>query len=165
VIAAFTGHRPDKLPNKETGYKLPNPTYIYVCQQIEKVLKELKPEKTISGMALGSDQWLANISHKLNIPFIAAVPFEGQEMAWPAPSQKIYQQLLKLANEIVVVSPGSYEPRKMQIRNEWMVNCCDTLIAVWDGSSGGTGNCVRYAQSINKNIIHINPLNGKNRYE
>jgi uncharacterized phage-like protein YoqJ len=43
----------------------------------------------------------------------------------------------------------------MQIRNEWMVDRCDKLIAVWDGSKGGTGNCVDYAKSVNKDIFRI----------
>jgi uncharacterized phage-like protein YoqJ len=153
MIVAFTGHRPDKLG----GYKLPNPTYIKVCQIIEKTLKEVQPEKVISGMALGIDQWAANIAIKLNIPFVAAVPFEGQEKAWPAASQQTYHKLIKLASEKVIVCDGGYAPAKMQIRNQWMVDRCDLLIAVWDKSPGGTGNCVRYAQSINKNIIYINP--------
>jgi uncharacterized phage-like protein YoqJ len=153
MIVAFAGHRPDKLG----GYKLPNPTYIRVCQKIDAALQELKPDKVISGMALGVDQWAANIAHKLGIPFIAAVPFEGQELAWPQPSQKMFRQLLKLACEIVVVSPGGYSASKMQIRNEWMVDHCDKLIAVWDESPGGTGNCVSYAKSQNKNILFINP--------
>lgn len=153
MIIAFTGHRPDKLG----GYKLPNPTYRYVCQQLEAKLKELKPEKVISGMALEVDQWAAYISHKLGIPFIAAVPFEGQEGAWPTQSQKTYQQLIKLASERVVVSPGGYSAHKMQIRNQWMVDHCDILLAVWDGSAGGTGNCVNYAKSQNKQIVVIDP--------
>lgn len=153
MIIAFTGHRPDKLG----GYKLPNPTYRYVCQQLESKLKELKPEKVISGMALGVDQWAAYISHKLSIPFIAAVPFEGQEGAWPTQSQKTYHQLIKLASERVVVSPGGYSAHKMQIRNQWMVDHCDILLAVWDGSAGGTGNCVNYAKSQNKQIVVIDP--------
>lgn len=153
MIVAFTGHRPNKLG----GYKLPNPTYLYVCQQIEKTLIELKPEKVISGMALGIDQWAANIAWKLKIPFIAAVPFEGQETAWPQASQKTFQSLIRLANEVVIVSPGKYEAVKMQVRNEWMVDHSNKLIAVWDGTSGGTGNCVNYAKSKNKEIIYINP--------
>lgn len=153
MIVAFTGHRPNKLG----GYKLPNPTYLYVCQQIEKTLIELKPEKVISGMALGIDQWAANIAWKLKIPFIAAVPFEGQETAWPQASQKTFQSLIRLANEVVIISPGKYEAVKMQVRNEWMVDHSDKLIAVWDGTSGGTGNCVNYAKSKNKEIIYINP--------
>ncbi len=153
MIVAFTGHRPDKLG----GYKIPNPTYNYVCQQIEKTLIDLKPDKVISGMALGVDQWAAYISYKLKIPFLAAVPFEKQDSAWPEKSRNAYKKLLDVASEIVIVSPGGYARMKMQTRNEWMVNHCDKLIAVWNGSDGGTGNCVNYAKSINKEIIYINP--------
>ena len=45
----------------------------------------------------------------------------------------------------------------MQERNEWMVNNCDVLIAVWDGTSGGTANCVKYAESLQLDIRRINP--------
>lgn len=50
-----------------------------------------------------------------------------------------------------------YEPWLMQKRNEFMVDNCDTLISIWDGSSGGTGNCVAYATKKNKDIIRIDP--------
>ncbi len=153
MIVAFTGHRPDKLG----GYKLPNDTYIKVCRDIDWLLKELNPEKVISGMALGVDQWAAHIAYKLGIPFVAAIPFEGQEMAWPEASQKTYRILRKLASEEVIVSPGGYSADKMQVRNIWMVDNCDSLIAVWDGSKGGTGNCVEYAKSVNRKIYQIDP--------
>ena len=103
MIISFSGHRPDKLPNKETGYKLPNPTYIHVCRQIDKALRELQPEECISGMALGIDQWAAHICIRLGIPFIAAIPFEGQEKAWPKQSQSIYKLLLAKAKSVTVV--------------------------------------------------------------
>lgn len=154
MIVAFTGHRPDKLG----GYNVPNPTYTHVCQQIEKALKELKPDKVISGMALGVDQWAAYISYKLGIPFVAAIPFEGQESAWPQQSQKTYRSLVKLASEQVIVSPGKYSGEKMQIRNEWMVNQCDKLIGVYNGdAAGGTANCIKYAISMGKDIYYIDP--------
>lgn len=38
-----------------------------------------------------------------------------------------------------------------------MVDRCDRLIAVWDGSNGGTGNCVKYAKEVGKPIVVINP--------
>lgn len=151
---AFTGHRPDKLG----GYNLPNPVYIHVCQEIDKTLKELKPEKVITGMALGIDQWAASIAYKLKIPYLAAIPFESQECKWPEKSQKTYRMLRKLASEEVIVSEGGYAAHKMQIRNEWMVNNCDILIAIYNGDkSGGTYNCIEYAESINKKIIYIDP--------
>jgi uncharacterized phage-like protein YoqJ len=155
MIVAFTGHRPNKLG----GYNLPNPTYIKVCLEIDKHLRELKPEKVISGMALGVDQWAANIAIKLQIPLLAAVPFEGQEKKWPEHSRIIYQKLLAKASEMVYVCSPGYSNSKMQERNKWMVDQCDILIAVWDGTAGGTGNCVKYAQSVKKTdeIIFIDP--------
>ena len=154
MIVAFSGHRPNKLG----GFSLPNPTYVYVCQQIEKTLLDLKPEKVISGMALGVDQWAAHVAYKLGIPFLAAVPFEGQEKAWPQASQSIYNLLLSKAAERVVVCEGGYSADKMQRRNEFMCDKCDKLIAIYNGdTSGGTYNCVSYAKSIGKEIIVINP--------
>lgn len=153
MIIAFTAHRPTKLG----GYRLPNKTYIYVCQQIEKILKELKPEKIISGMALGGDQYVANIAIKLGIPFIAAIPFIGQEKVWTESSKRTYKALLNKASEQVIVSEGEYSAHKLQIRNEWMCDHADKLIAIFDGTPGGTANCVNYAKSIGKDIIVIDP--------
>jgi len=157
MIICFTGHRPDKLPNKETGYNLPNPTYIKICQQLEKLLLSLKPEKCISGMALGWDQYAANICTKLGIPFDAYIPFLGQEKAWPEKSQIIYNNLLAKASNKVVICDGDYAAYKMQLRNEKMVDDADAIIACWNKSPGGTANCINYARSLNKKIIYINP--------
>lgn len=154
MIVAFTGHRPDELG----GYNLPNPTYIHVCQQLEKTLTELKPEKAISGMALGVDQWAANICVKLGIPFTAAMPFLEQDSVWPEASKKTFRALLNKAAEQVIVSEGGYTAAKMQVRNEWMVDHCDVLVAVYNGAdSGGTFNCIQYAKSVDKKIIFIDP--------
>jgi len=62
-----------------------------------------------------------------------------------------------LADGVVVVSEGGYSARNMQRRNEWMVDHSDKVLAVWDGSNGGTGNCVAYARSIGREIIRIDP--------
>jgi uncharacterized phage-like protein YoqJ len=153
-VVAFTGHRPNKLG----GYRIPNPTFTAVTEQIRSALEDLKPTQAISGMALGVDQWAAQICIELDIPFIAAVPFEGQEKVWPEASKKTYQELLDKAERIVVVTPGKYDAWKMQKRNEWMVDHCDVLIAVWNGDLlGGTSNCVAYAKSVGKEIIRITP--------
>lgn len=153
MIVAFTGHRPNKLG----GYIVPNPTYDLVRARIIHELLEVEASHIISGMALGVDQWAAEIAVAAGIPFTAAIPFRGQEDAWPTSSQKAYAALLKKAHDVVIVSEGGYSPHKMQLRNEWMVDHCDKLIAVWDGTPGGTANCVSYAMSKDKEIIRINP--------
>lgn len=152
MIIAFTGHRPNKLG----GYKQ-SALQNWIKQQIKLKLQELKPDKVISGGALGVDQWAAYCSIELGIPFIIAQPFKEQDKVWPEQSKKEFKNLLDKAEKVVIVCEGDYSPEKMQIRNEWMVDNCDKLIAVWDGSKGGTGNCVNYAIKQNKEIIRINP--------
>lgn len=155
---AITGHRPDKLGN---DYDLVSPLVDRIRKNIVKILLEKKSLgydlKLITGMALGIDTLFAKIAIAGNIPFIAAVPFKGQERLWPQKSQIRYLRMLELAEKVIYVSPGGYEANKMQIRNEWMVKECDLLIAVWNGTPGGTANCVRFAQQVDKPILYINP--------
>lgn len=111
-------------------------------------------------MALGVDQDFAYVCVEKSIPFIAAIPFVGQESTWPIPSQEFYKELLSYAYCTYVVCQGAYSPHKMHLRNKWMVDNCDVLIAVWDGSNGGTRNCVEYADEVGRTMSRINP----NRY-
>lgn len=154
MILSATGHRPDKIG----GYILPNPIYLHVCREIERVLIKEKPEKVLSGMAQGSDQYFAMVAHKLGIPFVAVIPFENQESKWPEASQKTYRLLRKLAAEEIIVSSGGYASFKMQVRNEYLVDHCDKLVGIWNRDTfGGTYNCLQYAKSINREIVLINP--------
>ncbi len=153
MIVAFTGHRPNKLG----GYRTPNPIFRWVCWSIEEQLDFLNPSHAISGMAQGVDLWAAHICYRRKIPFTAAVPFVGQEKVWPEQARVRWEFLLGRAAKVEVVSKGGYSPDKMQKRNEWMVDHCDVLLAVWDGTSGGTGNCVHYAEKKKKQIIRITP--------
>lgn len=158
---AITGHRPDKLGH---DYDLKSPLLMRLRREIIHKVAVLRLENKfpvntvfITGMALGVDTLFAEIAIDLKIPFIAAIPFVGQHLRWPFKSREKYNSLLAKATEIVNVSgDDQYKPEYMQLRNMWMVDNCDHLIAIWDGSSGGTANCVRYAQG-KKPIIQINP--------
>lgn len=149
MIMAGTGHRPNKLG----GYGLHITNRLIAVAS--EALQTYKPDKVISGMALGWDQALASAAVLNKIPFIAAVPFIGQERMWPPSSQVIFKELCGKAEQVVIVSPGEYSAAKMQTRNEWMVHHCDTVLALWDGTSGGTANCVRFAEAIKKPVINV----------
>ena len=150
MIVAFTGHR------KLGGYG-PSPIQTAVRAAIKTLLVEHDVNEAVSGMALGVDQWAAEVCIELSIPFTAAVPFDGQEWRWPSAAQLRYRELIAKAWHVQVVCPGEYAAWKMQRRNEWMVNNSDTLLAVWDGSSGGTANCVQYAREVGREIWHVDP--------
>lgn len=93
----------------------------------------------------------------LKIPFVAYVPCAGFDEKWPAESRKAYWEILKRAETIIEVSALAYHPALMQRRNEYMVDNSDLLLAVWDGSDGGTANCVGYAKIVGRKIERINP--------
>ncbi len=147
-IMAGTGHRPDKLGNysEATNHRL--------ISLARWSLEKYQPTSVISGMALGWDQALAEAAVFMKIPFEAAVPFVGQESRWPAESVKRYQRLLYQARNVTVVCEGGYAAWRMQRRNEWMVDHCDAVLALWNGSDGGTANCVRYAEG-KKPVVNV----------
>ncbi len=158
---AFTGHRPEKLG----GYRPGNPTEV----RIRTVLKEIVARaiakgytRFISGGALGVDQWaaeavLAARKEHPGLELVIAVPFEGQEALWNAGDRERYQRILESADAVRIICGGRPAAWKYQKRNEWMVDNADVLVAVWDGSRGGTANCVRYAVRKGIPILRLDP--------
>lgn len=158
----ITAHRPQKLG----GFKLPNPTEHWVRLNLRAVLAKMQVKypdiEGITGMALGGDQIFAELCLELRIPFIAAVPFRGQENRWPPSSQDAYRSLLGRAKEVVVVDElPDYRSEsfgaKMALRNVWMVDNSEKAIAVWDGSEGGTGNAVKEILRRGRKLARLDP--------
>lgn len=151
MIIAGTGHRPDKLG----GYDW----HIYkkLVDLAVQSLHARNPTKLITGMALGWDMALADAAVVLNLPFIAAIPFEGQESRWSLMQRVHWQRLVKHAEKAVMVTGGEYAPWKMQRRNQWMVDNCDSVLALYNGTEGGTANCVKYAEMVCKPVDNVWP--------
>lgn len=148
-IIAATGHRPQKLG----GYGAHVDSKLRGLAQIW--LQNNRPDGVISGMALGWDMAFAEAAIMLGITLHAAVPFRGQQSVWPCESQERYQQILNCARSITVVCEGDYAAHKMQVRNEWMVDRATRVLALWDGTPGGTHNCVMYAHRQQKPIVNL----------
>jgi|SRR5690606_11597477 len=149
IIVAATGHRPNKLG----GYDYRR------AEERRRIargaLTLLGATEAISGMALGWDVDFAQAAIDLGIPVHAAVPFEGQECRWPSSSQQAWRSILAKCASVTVVSPGGYSASAMQVRNEWMVDRAPYVLALWDGSPGGTGNCVKYARQQGRLIVNV----------
>lgn len=155
---AVTGHRPHKL----WGYNLNHDKYNKLKSMLKAILLEEEAELSISGMALGVDTVFALATLELRdlglpIELECAIPCRNHSSKWFDSSVKVYNAILEQADYETLVSDCEYNNHVMQIRNVYMVDNCDVLIAVWDGTSGGTANCVKYAESIGKRIIRINP--------
>ena len=163
MIISFTGHRPNKL----WGYNIHRKEYRDLFRSLYNIVmaewRQHDDLLLVSGMALGVDQiaamlgiWMRDQRH-LNVQIEAAIPCIGQDSKWPEQSRRQYQDILVKCDIRTIIYNGLYNYSCMQQRNEYMVDKANTLIAVWDGSNGGTGNCVHYAEKKGVKIVQIDP--------
>lgn len=158
---SFTGHRPDKFNNT---VELNSDVYKTLIQEMTNrlewfILNEGTSE-FISGMAEGVDTIAFFVVHKLkqkypHIKNICAKPFASHKSSWS-------ETMERLADEVVVVSScgarynsGGNVAQQLQLRNEYMVDKSDMTVAVWNGTKGGTYNCISYARKKNKKINYM----------
>lgn len=156
IKVCVTGHR------NLYGYDLSNEKWMYLKEKLKKILKEIGCTHAYCGMALGVDTIFAQAVLELkesgfDIQLLCAVPCSNQECKWPKKAQERYHDILSKADDVIMVHDGTYTNDCMQKRNEYMVDHSDIVIAVWDGSSSGTLNCIKYAQKQNKYIMRICP--------
>jgi uncharacterized phage-like protein YoqJ len=150
VIASITGHRPEGIP-----LNFP------IVTELRRAYDELGVTHVIQGMAAGVDLTSAYAAWLSQIPYTCAKPWSGHEPR--VADRELYRKVIEHAAEVVNVQtydkyPGAWV---YQVRNEWMVDHAQLVIAVWDGSAGGTGNCVKYALKQKKHIYRINPKTGE----
>lgn len=151
LVVAGTGHRPDVLGGYTEQARTRLTDFARHC--LNAYFKTVVGDgNVISGMALGWDQALAEAAVSLGIPVLAAVPCDGQDATWPQAARKRYRAFLEHSLvRVHVVCPGPYKGWKMQVRNEWMVDRCHYLLALYNGDpEGGTANCVKYAWKKNE---------------
>lgn len=158
---SFTGYRPEKL----RFFGKDDPMFIDFIERLREKIFKLADDGAgvfISGMALGSDTYCAEIVLELKkkypkIKLIAAIPCSDQADRWSAEQKAYYQELLEKCDECVVLSSHYYKGC-MQKRNRYLVDNCDVLLAIFDGKPGGTKNTVDYAQKIGRKIEFISPM-------
>lgn len=149
----FTGHRPDKLQRAESEIRAD------LEVQIRNTFND-GFNVFITGMACGVDIWAGEIVLRLRdeglpIKLICASPFEGFESRWQRQWQDRYNRILEQADLVRYVS-ASYHRGCYQVRNEWMVNHSARVIAVYDGTPGGTRNTITYSQKIGVPVVIVN---------
>lgn len=156
TIYAFTGHRPQDLP-WDFGYA----SFAY---DLTLYLDERQQDETnstfITGGALGIDTRAAEYALRREIPLTLILPFTFDIMTskWMGYHKETLSRHMDYAREVIVMNIKGYDVREYQRRNEEMVNRADHVLAYWSGKRyGGTANCIRYAQSIQKPITNLLP--------
>ncbi|MCL2392873.1 MAG: DUF1273 domain-containing protein [Oscillospiraceae bacterium] len=159
---AFTGHRPARFP---FGYNEDDER----CVQVKAVISEQINALVVngvtefySGMALGVDQWAAEIVLEMkkthsNLRLIAVRPCETQADRWSANQRERHYNTLAHC-DVVYTLQTKYTRSCIFERNKYLVDRAKYLLAVYDGrSNGGTAYTVRYARQQGRWIITIHP--------
>lgn len=156
-FVSVTGHRPDKLGGEWSAFSAKHNETLYRFRDaIHKVIEFKRSEGFerivfISGMALGIDSIFVRaveiekmFCKDIEIIIATAVPCPEQDKRWSESSKEEYKKLLAKCDEVKIVSP-KYSANCMQVRNEFMVDHSHLVLAYWDGTAGGTKNCIDYA--------------------
>lgn len=147
----FTGHRPHKLP---WGYDEGDSRCVELKAIIAEQLSLLYiggTRRFICGMAAGCDFYFAEEVIRLSrerrgVVLEAAIPFAGQQNSLPTDELRLrYKKILDHCEAQTVISSG-YHRFCMQLRNRYMVDMSDKLLAVSAGIAGGTDYTIDYAR-------------------
>lgn len=169
MIVAGTGHRPDKLggwDNTSGFYK--------VVEVAVTALEEQNPKGVVSGVAAGWDLALAHAAMELDMHLLCAVPFTGQEKRWSNFWQQLYGEAMEYATEVRVLFEPDMSSKHSVVqalhgRNDWMVNYVKEkkgkILALWDGSKGGTAHCIRSADRAGVEVVNYWNIYSHNSHE
>ena len=154
----FTGHRPQSLgfpPGSPAETALKN----RLAGEILRLIEEQNVRHFISGMALGVDTWAARTVLQLKEIYPAltlecAVPCRAQAKYWSRRDRETYLSVLRAADRVTVLQEA-YTPFCMQLRDAYMVERADVVLAVWNGGKGGTAYTVNCARKQHKTLIVI----------
>lgn len=158
----FTGHRPQSLP---WGFDEEDKRCVKMKEQLKgEVVKAIENGYTtfISGMALGFDIIAAEVVLELkekhpNIKLVGALPCKTQDKFWKEKDKQRYKNVLNKLDDIRCIY-DNYNGKKCMIeRNHYMVNNSSLVIALFNGTKGGTKTTINYAKKQGLKIVVLIP--------
>ena len=116
----------------------------------------------ISGGALGMDMFAAEAVVELSKQHPEVIlemvsPFDDQASKWPEEYRARHDLLFELA-DITTATSHIYTKSAMFIRNRYLVNNADLLLAAYDGQPGVTAMTIGYAKANGVTVQIIRPV-------
>jgi hypothetical protein len=138
-------------------------TVTWLSDTLEGIIRQYHIDVGITSLAIGADQLYAEVLSKANIPYIAIIPCEGYETTFQNTDDLVrYQELLQKASEKIQLPFEKPSETAFYVAGKKIANLSDVLLTIWNGlpakGLGGTGDIVKYALSIKKPVVHLNPI-------
>lgn len=138
----FTGHRPEKLHSSEILVKAALVKEIWTAYQAGF-------RTFLTGIARGVDIWAGELVLRLrsshqDVHLICVLPHPDFEKRWDAEWQERYRALRQQADYEVTICEAACRSA-YQRRTEWLVDHSARVIAIYNGTKGGTRNTIEYA--------------------
>ncbi len=157
----FTGHRPDKLP---WGDDESDPRCVALKRSLDRELEQLYRRgfrHFISGMAMGCDLYFAEAALALrerrpDLTVEGAVPCPTQADHWPEELRRRWRDILDRCDLETVVQ-RNYDRWCMHRRDRYMVDRSSAVLAVFDGTPGGTQYTLNYAMDKKRELLLLDP--------
>ena len=148
----FSGHRPGKLGLGERETK----------QKLKKAIDASISDgymTFITGMAMGADIWAAEIilekkKRNKKLHLICALPHPDFESRRSMIEKMRFNKIIKNADLVKEIN-DHYFTGCYQVRNEWMVDRSNLVIAVFNSKPGGTKNTIDYAKRKGIKIVNV----------
>ena len=147
---AITGHRPPELG----GYDA-NPVTDRLRAKLVEILTatlEIRPDLVVlTGLGLGAEQLGAEAAAIAGVPYVAVLPFPGQESVWPEAGRRHYRDLLAGASDQVVLqsrAPATKAQAGVALsrRNAWLARHADEAVVIWNRDDPVVGSLARSFQ-------------------
>ena len=154
---ALTGHRPERLGFSELSNPIDD-NWRRIIDWCKEKLFELNTTDIYFGMANGSDIAFGIAASEINnsninqneIKIHGILPCKNYNH-----TDEYYDYLKNSSYEWLELSEYFYKGCD-NARDQYMVDHCDVLLAIWDGNkSGGVWSTIRKAQKAGKQIIYI----------
>lgn len=162
TTCCFTGHRPEKLP---WGTDECDPRCLALKERLDRAVEaawEAGKRHFICGMARGADFYFCESVLRLRerrpgVTLEAAIPWEEQAARWSERDRDRYFGLVRRCDRETMVQ-RHYDRGCALRRNRYMVDRSSLLIAVYDGTLGGTMYTLTYAMRQGLETVILDPV-------
>lgn len=163
----FTGHRPEKLPDRGDRNSLKTRTIKSMLYYEIAAAVEEGCDTFITGMQRGIDLWageaVLSLMDRHSLRIICALPYEGFGRDFTGIDRWTFERIAEAAAASAVICPR-YNKDCMALRNKFMVENSSRLIAAMGDDRSGTGQTLRHAINARLDIrmIDLSKMYSKN---